>query len=762
MRAQEPGRDHHAPQQPTRLAPTTGHLPAPTPRTLSPHHILALQRAIGNRAVTAMLATRRAAQQAHDEPARRTAETQASGEQAQLPLPDGPVHRAAPTPLQRAAHTPPPTAPLQRTTTHNLLRSPGQALSTPLRTEMEARLGADFSGVRLHTGATAQCSAAELGARAYTSGEHIVIGAGGADKHTLAHELTHVIQQRQGPVAGRDNGDGLRVSDPSDRFERAAEASAARVMAGPVPKDTGHPEQEHNHTHAPGHRGPADATAVQRAVGFEFEASWNVRSITDGSANVLHQRLRHRKLLINARILDAFLAPYSPYHTRLSEAEREQVKGDRGAALRAQWLAPNGLLTPVGQARYDALAVTAAERALLTKSLLDRGEVPEEPLEGENLGKGRVDGLVVKGTQFDLTADASPTGGSNLEWVTDPLKSLAEVDSVMDDVTAMAAYLDSRVNDTYIPSEHVTAGHGVPQPNLRIYPDGKPLSLAPQVTFGATMEQLSTLIKYLERRVPMNVKERIPLIRKKPVQGRDQAATDLSASGLGELPAARTGAKRAIQALLPRLGFTPPETDVRTLTGLVMHLAAYLLQGQRIKQGDNAKTIAGALMARTDFAHAYSLLPTNLRGHFQANAAEFTDLVLDAASMNGTGNAPVFANPVERGLANDRTQTTITLTRSAWLNGITVGQDLLKHWDHLTMPERGMVDQASAEGVHKSLGALGSEQNLVGPQNDQEAVVSELRRMKDNLRAAEMKSLAIAVFSLVEQLNANEDLAYRK
>ncbi|RKT88669.1 protein of unknown function [Saccharopolyspora antimicrobica] len=124
-------------------------------------------------------------------------------------------------------------AQVQRSTVHDVLRSPGQALDTSVRTDMEARFGADFSNVRLHTDTTAQRSAAELGARAYTSGNHIVVGSGGADNHTLAHELTHVLQQRSGPVAGTDNGDGLKVSDPSDRFEREAEATARRVLENP-------------------------------------------------------------------------------------------------------------------------------------------------------------------------------------------------------------------------------------------------------------------------------------------------------------------------------------------------------------------------------------------------------------------------------------------------------------------------------------------------------------------------------------------------
>ncbi|MFF3955318.1 DUF4157 domain-containing protein [Streptomyces sp. NPDC001890] len=128
------------------------------------------------------------------------------------------------------AQEPPPYPAVQRSTVHDVLRTPGRALDEETRTDMEARLGADFSDVRIHTDAAARASAAEVGAHAYTSGNHIVFGTGGGDPHTLAHELTHVIQQRRGAVAGTDRGDGLKVSDPSDRFEREAEASATHAM----------------------------------------------------------------------------------------------------------------------------------------------------------------------------------------------------------------------------------------------------------------------------------------------------------------------------------------------------------------------------------------------------------------------------------------------------------------------------------------------------------------------------------------------------
>ncbi|MFF0063367.1 DUF4157 domain-containing protein [Streptomyces sp. NPDC005279] len=156
-------------------------------------------------------------------------------------------------------------APVQRSAVHGVLRTSGSPLEEPVRQEMEARLGADFSDVRLHTDSAARASAAEVGARAYTSGSHVVIGDGGADKHTLAHELTHVIQQRQGAVAGTDNGSGLKVSDPSDRFERAAEANATEVLRRPLPGTT-NDRPEKNRTPASNtmtaHEGSA---TVQRA-----------------------------------------------------------------------------------------------------------------------------------------------------------------------------------------------------------------------------------------------------------------------------------------------------------------------------------------------------------------------------------------------------------------------------------------------------------------------------------------------------------------
>jgi hypothetical protein len=84
------------------------------------------------------------------------------------------------------------------------LQSEGSPLPPASREFFESRLGADFSQVRVNTGARAQETSKSLGARAFTVGQSISFGAGqyapesNEGKHLLAHELTHVVQQESG------------------------------------------------------------------------------------------------------------------------------------------------------------------------------------------------------------------------------------------------------------------------------------------------------------------------------------------------------------------------------------------------------------------------------------------------------------------------------------------------------------------------------------------------------------------------------------
>jgi hypothetical protein len=128
----------------------------------------------------------------------------------------------------------------ERSPVHDVITSPGRPLDRDVREDMEGRLGHDFSDVRLHDDTAAATSAQAVNAHAYTVGSHIVFQRDTYDpsstqgRTTLAHELTHVVQQRSGPVEGTSAPGGIKVSDPSDKFEREAAANADRAMSSPV------------------------------------------------------------------------------------------------------------------------------------------------------------------------------------------------------------------------------------------------------------------------------------------------------------------------------------------------------------------------------------------------------------------------------------------------------------------------------------------------------------------------------------------------
>ncbi|TNM39696.1 DUF4157 domain-containing protein [Nocardioides albidus] len=132
----------------------------------------------------------------------------------------------------------------ERSPVHDVIAGSGSALDDGVRADMEARIGHDFSDVRVHTGDAADASARSVSAHAYTVGNNIVFQRGSYDPGStqgqtlLAHELTHVVQQRTGPVDGTPAAGGVSVSDPSDRFEVEAAANAEHVMSRPAPAPT--------------------------------------------------------------------------------------------------------------------------------------------------------------------------------------------------------------------------------------------------------------------------------------------------------------------------------------------------------------------------------------------------------------------------------------------------------------------------------------------------------------------------------------------
>jgi len=121
---------------------------------------------------------------------------------------------------------------------------PGAPLGGGVQSRMERTLGADLSGVRVHTSGDSAEAAEGMGARAFTVGSDVHFGRGefapGSREgdRLLAHELTHVVQGQKSGVqrkaapdgegGGGEHGDheagGHEVSEPGDASEKEADA----------------------------------------------------------------------------------------------------------------------------------------------------------------------------------------------------------------------------------------------------------------------------------------------------------------------------------------------------------------------------------------------------------------------------------------------------------------------------------------------------------------------------------------------------------
>ncbi len=110
-------------------------------------------------------------------------------------------------------------------------RGSGQPLDRGVARDLEPSLG-PLGDVRVHADAEADVLARSVEARAFTTGSDVFFAAGeyqpqtGSGRALLAHELTHVDQQRGGPSSGP-----FVVSQPGDAQELDAEA-ASRELGG--------------------------------------------------------------------------------------------------------------------------------------------------------------------------------------------------------------------------------------------------------------------------------------------------------------------------------------------------------------------------------------------------------------------------------------------------------------------------------------------------------------------------------------------------
>ena len=118
-------------------------------------------------------------------------------------------------------------------------RISGNTLNGNTRRFMESRFAANLGDVRIHTDPSAQSMNAYLGSRAFTNQSDIYFNNGQYDpesfsgRHLLAHELTHVIQQKsiRNVMLQRDNGEESARETPTSGAEQESSSGGSDPLA---------------------------------------------------------------------------------------------------------------------------------------------------------------------------------------------------------------------------------------------------------------------------------------------------------------------------------------------------------------------------------------------------------------------------------------------------------------------------------------------------------------------------------------------------
>jgi hypothetical protein len=111
-------------------------------------------------------------------------------------------------------------------------RGSGATLDRGVQAKFAPQLGDSLADVKIHADSTADALARSVSARAFATGTDVYFAQGEYKPGTqdgdrlLAHELTHVVQQRGAPTSGP-----MTVSQPGDTMETQADSVADELSA---------------------------------------------------------------------------------------------------------------------------------------------------------------------------------------------------------------------------------------------------------------------------------------------------------------------------------------------------------------------------------------------------------------------------------------------------------------------------------------------------------------------------------------------------
>jgi hypothetical protein len=552
-----------------------------------------------------------------------------------------------------------------------------------LRAGLEQLSGRDLSGVRVHYGSP---KPAQLQAHAYAQGRDIHLAPG--QEHHLPHEGWHAVQQMENRVRptmqlhGTGINDDVRLEAEASRMgTRAARIGAVQRMAEGAPE---------------GAAGGGRGGVVQRAVGFEFQTSWNI--VPD---------------------------PFGPVEGTLGQMGKtalEMLGGDEEGSSTFGFL--TGRLAR-GVVDTGSWMLGGLGRMAMSGLRGVGGGGIADTLEGGVRSARRVTPLVIpKG--FTLVSGLGWTMSSDEGEMEFATTHVAEDDvgtmrAVMRDLSTFAAQLKALRRMRQIPLVWF------PDATLlgslaAVLPGDAAMPAVPQMTAGVDLARVAEMMRVMSR---PESEERRQLTREKGPT-----------------------IERVYDALPGALDEFSPQ-----YRGIVALMALHVAQSSLLPAVTTEKDIT-PLMARTSLGVAFQATPESqeaedraalkeqLVGHVLATAAEANSTMENFTTVPVGEGMKLF--PSKTGTDNpfDNDARTGPTVRE-WVEGVVDGRDLTA--------ATGLLDRITA----RSMGAW-SHMEEVGPEGAQ-GLIMEFRDLPRDIPEAEWMQWAMTWMDLIATVNAMED-----
>jgi hypothetical protein len=302
--------------------------------------------------------------------------------------------------------------------------SPGYPLDHKVRHSMEARFGQDLSEVRVRTDPEGATLASHHGASALTSGREISFAAGRYAPHTregaalLAHELTHVLQQRRVGAA------------PGTEHEAEAWAAARSVTRGTSPIVVLGSTPGAVQCAAPPGKDPVSAVIDDPSLPTEGFSPDLGEAAAIGSAGERHQFVEAEAVLKREGYTEIYFKENFPEWVQKVFPKTSEKKSPRSAPevvayapKRNQWLVEDFAAGPWTQAKMKPG---------------DPRRLPQEPPEGLYRGMGK-----------------------RAKVIQPPEQQIAHLEKTIDDAQRLARNLPPQYKDAGVSARDRYYKHGV-------------------------------------------------------------------------------------------------------------------------------------------------------------------------------------------------------------------------------------------------------------------------------------------------------------